>query len=1125
MRRLLLLLALCVTGSLMVSASAALASEGGPQWTVTAVSAPTNFAPGDQTGDDVYKVLVTNTGGVASDGEPVTITDVLPAGLTLDHARAAGFELGGQTEFEEEIAPLRCESLTCTFSGSVIPEQSLIVTIPVDVALNEPSTVTNVVRVSGGGAPDAIMETLTRVSSEPAGFDIASGSATTALSSTQAGAHADLTTTVGFNTLNREGKLAGAAKEVVDDLPPGFAGDLVDTPTCPVGVFGRNECPIGTQIGVKTATFNTGKAGKEEELVSPVYNLTPDPGDVAKFGFSVLGDGIQADVKVNPDGYGLQTRFQNISQAVTELDSVSLTVWAVPTATIHDPWRWDPDFKEHTDSKFGASSTNPLVPYLASPTSCTSERVTARVSSRSWQEPEREVSTKMPFGPFVGCDRLRMPATLTAVPTTLEAYAPTGLNAELGVHQTYENAEGLSSAHLNKAVVKLPEGMTVNPSAGAGLGSCTLEEYEQEVLETPGGEGCPEDSKLGSVKIQAPAIKEEAFGSVFIATPYENPFSEPEHPDGSLLALYVVARIPNRGVIVKSAGKVEANPVTGQLTTVFENLPQLPFTTFTLSFRQGETSPLVTPPACGSFTATAELTPWSDLSQVATAESPPFEIVQGFGGGLCPTGGVPPFSPGVSAGTEGNDAGAYSPFDLRVTRNDGEQEITGFASQLPPGLTADLTGVPFCSEAEIALARTKTGAQEEAEPACPAASEIGQTLVGAGVGSVLAVAPGKIYMAGPMPPAGPNQPGAPFSVVAITSAKVGPFDLGTVVVHLPLEINPETAAVSIPAGAADQIPHIIRGIVVHVRDIRVYIDKPNFTLNPTNCAPLSFSATVIGSGASFSNPAAEDPVTVSDPFQAVNCTTLAFKPAFKVSTSGKTSKANGASLTAKLSFPSGALGSEANISRVKVDLPRQLPSRLTTLQKACTAAQFHVNPAGCPAASIIGHAKAITPILPVPIEGPAYFVSNGGESFPNLIIVLQGYGVTIDLVGDTFISKAGITSSTFKTVPDQPVTSFELTLPQGPYSALAANGNLCGLTKTVTVKKKVTVRVKGRRRTVTRKVKKTEPETLAMPTEFVAQNGATIHQITQIGVTGCSKGKKAKATKKKHDGKAKKGRK
>jgi hypothetical protein len=430
------------------------------------------------------------------------------------------------------------------------------------------------------------------------------------------------------------------------------------------------------------------------------------------------------------------------------------------------------------------------------------------------------------------------------------------------------------------------------------------------------------------------------------------------------------------------------------------------------------------------------------------------------------------------------NAGAYSPLYLRISRNDGEQEITGFATSLPPGLTGNLSGIPFCGESEIAAARAQTGLQAEEHPACPAASEIGQTIAEAGVGTVLAQTPGKLFLGGPFE-------GAPFSVVSITSAKVGPFDLGTVVVHLPLRVDPHTAAVSIPAGEADQIPHIIKGVVIHLRSIRVYIDREHFTLNPTSCASASIGITVIGGGADPANPADEDPVTALDPLQVANCASLRFQPSFKVSTTGKTSKAGGASLDVKLSFPSVPPGFEANIAKVKVELPKQLPSRLTTLQKACLASVFEADPARCPAASIVGYAKALTPVLPVPLMGPAYFVSHGGEAFPSLIIVLQGYGVSVELVGTTFISKSGVTSSTFKTVPDEPVGTFELYLPQGNYSALTANANLCT--------------VKGG---------------LQMPTEFISQTNAVIHQDTQITVTGCPKPKPTKKTK--HKKKSKK---
>jgi uncharacterized repeat protein (TIGR01451 family) len=1060
-----------MSGVLGESASAV--KGGAPRWMVTSVSMPTNFAPGDESGDDVYTVRVTNVGGAETDGSPVTVTDVLPEGLSLDHTGAKGFESRGRIERQEPGTALSCEGVTCTFSGKVIPQETLIVTFPVDVELTEPTSVTNVVRVAGGGAPDVSVSTPTAISSAEAGFGIAPGSTASSLSTTQAGAHADLTVNLGFNTRDHEGKLAGGEpKEIVADLPPGFSGDLVDTPACSVAVFSLHECPISTQIGVMTDTFAAGVVN-----VVPVYNLSPSPGEVGKIGFFIITVDVQGEVSVRPHDYGLETKFQDIKAAAFELDSTSLTVWGDPSDPLHNPWRWNGE--PSTLGGFGASSPTAQVPYLASPTSCSGSPLSVKLTALSWQEPNpnQAVNAEAAFGPLSGCDRLTLPSTFTAVPTTTNAYAPTGLNVEMGVHQTNENPEGLATSALQKAVVTLPEGMTVNPSSGAGLGACTVQEFEDEGRQFVPGVGCPSDSKLGSVRIKTPALNEEATGSVFIAQQYANPF-------GSLIALYVVARFPVRGVLVKVAGRVEANPLTGQLVTTFEGiptvfeglppqegLPPVPFSVFKFSFRQGETSPLVTPPACGSYAAMAELTPWSnplaDLSEVSIDPSLPFEITNSFDGGACPAGGVPPFNPQVYAGTLDNNAGSYSPFDLRITRGDGEQEITGFSSQMPPGLTASLTGVPFCSEAQIALARTKTGGQEEAEPSCPAASQIGHTLVGAGVGSVLAYASGKIYMAGPFE-------GAPFSIAAITSAKVGPFDLGTVVVHLPLQINPVTAVVSVAAGGADQIPHIIKGIVVHVRDIRVYIDRPNFTINPTSCSPMAFTASVIGSGASFTSSTDDVPVTVSDPFQAADCANLAFKPSFKGSMSSKTSKANGANLTFSLTYPKAPQGTQANIAKVKVELPKQLPSRLSTLQKACTDSVFNANPANCPAASMVATATAITPILPVPLTGPAYFVSHGGAKFPELIFVLQGYGVTLDLHSETFISKKGITSGTFRTVPDDPVGSFEVKFPQGPHSAFAANGNVC-------------------------------KEKLTAPTTFTAQNGTIIHQNTPINPTGCPK--------------------
>jgi hypothetical protein len=684
------------------------------------------------------------------------------------------------------------------------------------------------------------------------------------------------------------------------------------------------------------------------------------------------------------------------------------------------------------------------------------------VEADSWEEPTHWTTASTEIAPIVGCERVPFRPTIEVQPTTRSAESPSGLDVSLDVPQTWEKPETLSTANLKDTVLTLPVGYTVNPSAGSGLGACTPAQLEIETYSSLSGEGCPAESKIGAVEVETPVLTEKLSGSIYIAKPFENPFD-------SLLALYIVVRDPARGIIVKLSGHIEPNPITGQLVTTFDENPQVPFSKFTLKLRQGPTSPLVSPAACGTYTAEGELTPWSEPLAALPVNSS-FEIENGIGGGPCPAGGVPPFNPGIVAGTLNNSAGAYSPMDIHITRNDGEQEITRFTSILPAGLSAKLTGIPFCPDADIEAAKHVSGAQEEVEPSCPAASEIGHTLVGAGVGSVLAYTPGKVYMAGPYN-------GAPFSVVSITSAKVGPFDLGTVVIRFALEINPETAVVTVDAKASDPIPHIIDGIVIHVRDVRVYVDRPEFMINPTNCDPESFAATVDGAGADFTNPADQVPVTVTSPFQMANCQNLRFKPTFKVSSSGKTSKADGASLTVHLAYPNAPQGTQTNIKLVKVELPKRLPSRLTTLRQACPAATFEANPASCPAASAVGHASATTPILPVALTGPAYFVSYGGAKFPELVMVLQGYGVTLELHGETFISKQGITSSTFHTVPDDPIGSFELTLPQGPYSALAATGNLC----------------KG---------------ALAMPTEFLAQNGDLIRQSTKIAVTGCPKARK-----------------
>jgi hypothetical protein len=1073
----------------LLGPSPAFAAE--PWWHLAAGSSPTYLQPPSE-----GRIFLTasNLGDGGVDGgktSPVTLVAVLPPGLHAVSISAQSGYGGGNR------GPVNCtlKTLTCTFTGTLPPYSQIEVDI--DVKVNESAASGEPVGLSltGGEARSASLTHPITVSEEPTPFGLQDDELTPeeegGMPDSQSGSHPfQLTSTLILNQdleLRRGVEVpapVALAKNINVKLPPGLVGNPTPFARCTLVQFLTltqggseliNACPAQTAVGVATVTVQEPQIGRLKFIV-PVFNLEPSFGEPARFGF-FIGEAdtpvlLDPSVRSNDgEDYGITISSLNTTQTASFLSS-EVTFWGVPSDPRHDNARgWGCLLAAR-----GLSSPLPCTKLedkhpqslLTLPTSCTASPLQSSTELDSWAQPG--LFSSAPADPAMpsldGCNRLSFSPTIEAEPTTDRASAPSGLNVNINFHdEGLTSPEGLAQSQLNKAVVTLPEGFTINPSAGVGLGGCTPADFARESLTSVPGAGCPNDSKLGTVTIETPLLGTAVQGSLFIAQPYENPFSEPGHPDGSLVALYIVAKNPETGILVKLAGKVTPNPVTGQLVTSFENNPQLPFDHFNFHFREGQQAPLISPPACGTYTTRAELSPWSE-PMTALTDTSSFTITKGYDGGACPSGGIPPFDPTIQAGALNNNAGSFSPFYLHLTRTDAEQEISGFSTELPAGLTGDLSGIPFCPEEAIEAARHKTGAQEEAGPSCPAATQIGHTLVGTGVGAVLAYVPGKIYLAGPFH-------GAPFSIVSVTSAVVGPFDLGTVVLRFGLTIDPYTAKVSVDPSSSEPIPTIIDGIVTHVRDIRVYIDRAKFTLNPTSCDPLAIASTLTSDRGQAR--------TVTSPFQASNCQALGFKPIFKVSTSGRTSRTRGASLHVKLSYPAGA---QANIAKVKVDLPKQLPSRLTTLQKACTAAQFDTNPAGCPAASIVGHAKAITPLIPVPLEGPAYFVSHGGEAFPDLVIVLQGYGVTIDLVGSTFINKAGITSSTFKTVPDQPVGSFELTLPQGKFSALAANGDLC-------------------------KAK------LKMPTEFAAQNGAVVHQSTTMTVTGCGKVKKTKTKHKK----------
>ncbi len=868
-------------------------------------------------------------------------------------------------------------------------------------------------------------------------------------SSLQAGSHPFAWTTTLNANVTGEKLDGGAVKDLVFDLPPGLVVNPTAVPRCSAADFavlrssGNNDCPDSSAVGVIGARGGPVNPG---EGINPnptdfgaIYNLDPPPGSAARFGFRVLGVTVIVEGGLRPGG---EHRLYSVTPAIPEAEpffGAKVTLWGNPADPAHDTLRGR-CLVGNGKSAGSCSSGASEVPFLTLPTSCRGP-LTTIFQVDSWQNPgvftqpliastHDDGTPPGPLGTY-GCSQLPFHPTIAAQPTSKAATSPTGLDFSLDVKdEGLANSDGIAASQIKEAEVTLPEWMSVNPSQAEGLVVCTEAQLAKETAFSAPGDGCPQASKIGTIEVQTPLLEEALGGSLYIAKPYENEFN-------SLLALYIVIKNANRGVFITQAAKVTPDPVTGQLITTTEDMPQLPFSHFRLHFREGTRSPLVTPPACGSYPVKAKLTPWSGSEPITTTSA--FEVISGPDVGPCPAGGTPPFHPGLTAGTINNAAGSYSPFNLRLSRTDSEQEITHFSIKLPPGIVGKLAGIPYCSDAAIAAAKARTGphgGQEELDrPSCPAASEVGRTLVGAGVGPSLAYAPGKIYLAGPYH-------GSALSIAAITAGVVGPFDIGTVVVRQALKINPETAEVFIDATGSDPIPHIVKGIPVHLRDIRAYVDRPDFVLNPTNCERTSTASTVLGSGTNFASEADDQPVTVTSPFQAADCASLGFRPKLALSLKGGTKRGATPAFKAVLTYPKGAY---ANIAQSVVTLPHSEFLEQSHIKTICTRVQFAAgggNGEQCPAASIYGKAKAITPILSDPLEGPV-FLRSSSHNLPDLVAALHNGQINIDLVGRIDSVKGGRIRNTFESVPDAPVTSFTLEMQGGKKGLLVNSTNLC----------------------------------------------------------------------------------
>lgn len=1035
-----------------------------PVWKIGVTSQPTNFVAGRD--DNSYFIVAKNAGGSAAEGA-ITLKDTFPSGLV---------PLGGDAETNDPSAgkpscSIAAQTITCTVAGPIHPSHSMWITIPVELNLPEGATAVNQAEISGGGAPSAHATATTEVRSSPAPFGFLAGDAgfeapineVDGSSSAQAGGHEyQFNVDLGFPTEKPGGFLTGAGhvRDLAIDLPRGLLGSPAATPVrCTEAQLVSEDlpgCPRASQVGVVNTVIGTGVVRPQ---TAALYNMIPPPGYPAAFAFEPAGVGIFIHVvaSVRSDGdYGVSAFTSDVlALGLNPILGASTEVWGDPSAASHDYAR-DVCLTEST----GPCSVDPqTTAFLSLPVDCPGNQLAFKVRADSWEEPglfkgasyeSADLSGETPVE-IGGCDELEFKPTIESRPTTNLSDSPSGLDFHLKQPQEL-HLDGRSTAILKDTTVTLPEGLTVNAAQANGLSACTSAEVG---LTTPIGQspihfskapaGCPDGSKLGTVEATTPLlvqydaeskvvhdlngnpVAEPLHGSVYIAKPFDNPF-------GSLLAIYLVVEDPKTGTVAKLAGRVEPDPVTGQLRTRVTENPEIPLEDVRLHLFTGARAGLQTPIACGSYITSADLTPWSASETPDVHATDSFTITGAPGGGACPsTAEQAPNAPVLNAGTVSPRAGSYSPFVLKLTREDGSQRLAGLDTTLPPGLSARLADVPYCSEAEIAAAQGRNqpndGVLEQANPSCPAASEVGVTSAGAGAGPTPFYAPGHLYLAGPYK-------GAPLSFVAITPAVAGPFDLGVVVIRIAVYLDPTTAQ---GHAVSDPFPTILHGIPLNLRSAAVTIGRPQFTLNPTSCDPMAITGTAISTlGQSAS---------LTERFQVAGCRALGYKPKLHTRLFGPIHRGGHPRLRSVFEAKPG----QANTARIVFALPRSEFIDQAHFRTICTRVQFAASQ--CPPGSIYGHVKAITPLLDYPVEGPIYLRSSS-NLLPDVVMALRGPArqpVEIDAVGRVDSVNGGL-RIIFQTIPDAPLTKAIVTAQGGKKGLFQNSTNICKSTHRASVK-------------------------------------------------------------------------
>jgi hypothetical protein len=1018
-----------------------------------------------------YLATVKNTGLDPTSG-PVTLEVELAPSLqssVLDakllNALGSIVGDGGWSCSKIAATSLTPAKALCTRSDPLAPEASYPpLTVTAALGADLPDHAVAEATISGGGSPSASEEDefdftpakpfeIESFNSEvvgPGGLVDPDG----VPRYTQAGGHPysagiDFQFTVSRGSF--EGEPIESPSKVVIDLARGLVANALAVPEqCPsVEDVIAKTCPPGSAVGevnvnvVFGTDFNAG-------IRMPIYSIVPEVGLPAQFSFAETLN-LNTPFSIAPrlradDGYAIS------------LD-VTPAPFSPPLRRLNDGFFCSFGAKV-TGSTFESCRTaadpaaNPI-PLTTNPTRCAGAPPTTKLNVDSWQHPGTFVSKEVSDPSNTGCENVDFQPEVSLKPTNNQADTPTGVDVEITMPTDgLESRTRLSQSALDNAVVTFPKGMSLNPAAAHGLGSCTP---AQVGLGNNNDPQCPLSSQVGTIEIETPLISETLTGHVFLASQKDNPFK-------STLGLYLVFSSEKDGITIKVPGKLEPDPVTGQLTSSFVENPEQPFSRLAIKFNSGPRAPLINPPRCGTYAIHSEMSPWSAASpanptaEEIVAKDSVYQVTSGPNGAPCPDNRL---NPDFKAGLKSSVAGGKSPFVLKLSREDGSQRFTSLGLQMPEGFTAYLKGVPNCPEHVLAgiSPAELTGSAELANPACPSASQVGTVQAGAGPGPYPFYANGRIFLAGPYK-------GAPLSFVAVTPAVAGPFDFGNVVVRNAVYVDPVTAKVNV---VSDPIPTIVHGILLDLRDLRVNIDRPNFTAAPTDCKAQAIGAQVGGESENASR---------SNAFQVGECSALDFKPKLDLRLFGGTKRGSHPRLQATLTARPG----DANIAGASVALPHSEFLDQAHIRTVCTRVQFRAN--ACPAGAIYGHAKAITPLLDEPLSGPVYLRSSDNP-LPDLVMALRGpdaQPIEVVLAGRIDSVHGGIRSS-FEAIPDQPVSSFTLTMKGGKKGLLVNSRDLC---KSVN---KATVRFSG-------------------------QNGKTSESRPELQ-SACSKAKKNKKNKRK----------